>query len=61
MCLSRAVIRVLAYDYDLNLVERAMVKGVEDKLGWRVYGLTRIFCANKLGELDEVVLFKLGC
>ena len=41
------------------VVKGAVFKGIEDKLGRRINRRTHIFGAHKLGEFDEIVLFKL--
>lgn len=56
--LSRFVVRVLAQDDYLDLVERCRVEGVEDKATGRIAWACRILRLDELDEFLEVRLLK---
>jgi hypothetical protein len=53
------MVGVLADNYNFNLVERAVVEGIENESGGWVYGGSHIFGTHKFGKLDEIVFIKL--
>lgn len=54
-----AMVRVLSYDYDLHLVKRAEVEGVENLVPWRIASVMTVFLVYKTGESDKVLFVKL--
>ena len=59
VCLSRAVLRVLAQDNHTNFIERCRVESVEDESAGRVASARRILLPHKLCQLLKVRFVKL--
>ena len=60
VCLSGTVVRVLPNNHHLSLMERTEVEGIENEFPRRIDGRCAVFCTHKIGEADEIVLFKFG-
>ena len=57
--LSRLVIRILAEDNDLHFIERAVLKSVEHIRTGRINSTLAVFLFNEIGQLLEIIFFKL--
>ena len=58
MGLARLVVRVLAEDYHLHVVERTEVEGVEYLAAWRETGVVEVFLPDEICQVDEVLLLE---
>ena len=56
--LARLVVRVLADDYHLHVVERTEVEGVEYLAAWRETGVVEVFLPDESCQVDEVLLLE---
>jgi hypothetical protein len=52
------MIRVLTYDNNFSLMERAKIESIEYQFPGRVNRGSVIFIADKVGELDKIILLE---